>query len=261
MTGEDATCRQRTRRALVRWADEKDADFIRAVQRILEINCQQGRVRKFLESGTADTYEDYVARVAHAYEEQHHYVHLVQEVQDHEIWLELYEQMQKWAYAILTKREFLHPQARFQHGIDCAAEAAVTVLKRHFPFDVAFGAWVHQIVYYTCLYHIRKEGRAYPAPQEKMVPLDKWEGWLENMVDPNAGEEPEQFALRDLLLQAIEKLSDSQQEFVLLHYFKGRTFAEIADLTGRSLNAVYQLHHKALKELRKILSDYGNIYE
>lgn len=56
-----------------------------------------------------------------------------------------------------------------------------------------------------------------------------------------------------LLLDALRKLSDSDQEVVRLHYFSGLSFREIAALLNKEEGAIKIRHHRAITKLKTIL--------
>ncbi len=67
----------------------------------------------------------------------------------------------------------------------------------------------------------------------------------------------EQAARRVDLAAAIEQLTDDQRELVTLKFIQGFGNAQIADITGRSREAIRVLQFRALKALRRILGDEG----
>jgi RNA polymerase sigma-70 factor (ECF subfamily) len=52
---------------------------------------------------------------------------------------------------------------------------------------------------------------------------------------------------------AIRDLPIDQREVIHLHVFEGRTFQEIADLTGESMNTIASRYRYALEKLRQVL--------
>ena len=56
-----------------------------------------------------------------------------------------------------------------------------------------------------------------------------------------------------IIRSAVQKLSPSYQEVIKLHSHEGRTFREIADLSGKSLNTVKSQYRRALNCLRQLL--------
>lgn len=56
-----------------------------------------------------------------------------------------------------------------------------------------------------------------------------------------------------LVRRALEKLSPAQREVVLLHWFEGLSFPEIAEMLGATNSAVKVRAHRAYGELKKLL--------
>jgi RNA polymerase sigma-70 factor (ECF subfamily) len=50
---------------------------------------------------------------------------------------------------------------------------------------------------------------------------------------------------------AIRGLPIDQREVIHLHVFEGRTFQEVADLTGKSINTIASRYRYALEKLRQ----------
>lgn len=57
----------------------------------------------------------------------------------------------------------------------------------------------------------------------------------------------------DDLMVHLDLLTDDQAEVLILRALGGWTSREIAEITGRSVGAVEQLHHRATRSLREIL--------
>lgn len=58
----------------------------------------------------------------------------------------------------------------------------------------------------------------------------------------------------DRVKQALEKLSVEQKNLIIWRYLDDMSIDEIAKVSGKSKNAVYVGLHRALKELKKIMS-------
>lgn len=57
----------------------------------------------------------------------------------------------------------------------------------------------------------------------------------------------------DDLLAHLDELTDDQAEVLVLRALDGLTSREVAEITGRSVGSVEQLHHRARRRLREIL--------
>ena len=68
-------------------------------------------------------------------------------------------------------------------------------------------------------------------------------------------------ALADALYDSLDELPEEQKEVFLLQAVEGRTFAEIAELTGESINTVAARKRYAVRFLRKRLEEIRVIME
>jgi RNA polymerase sigma factor (sigma-70 family) len=87
---------------------------------------------------------------------------------------------------------------------------------------------------------------------------------LEDLLpSPDSG--PEELYLRNLLLEelelAIEELPKEQREVFVAHEFEGRSFKEMAEQTGVSLNTLLARKRYAVLHLRRRLQDIYDEYE
>jgi RNA polymerase sigma factor (sigma-70 family) len=60
--------------------------------------------------------------------------------------------------------------------------------------------------------------------------------------------------IRAAVTQALSKLSANEREIVEQFHFMGRTYSEIAELSGRAPHRLDALRQRALRKLRKILA-------
>jgi len=68
-------------------------------------------------------------------------------------------------------------------------------------------------------------------------------------------------ALADALYDSLDELPEEQKEVFLLQAVEGRTFVEIAELTGESINTVAARKRYAVRFLRKRLEEIRVIME
>lgn len=129
---------------------------------------------------------------------------------------------------------------------DLLQETFLRVLERQASYEEMgqFRAMLFRIARNLCADHFRRNSRRRPAA----------EGMLESLP---SGEDLEQTAAVDRrsakLREAMTELSAEQREVVLLHYYSGLTFREIAEVQGCSLGTCLGRMHYALKHLRKLL--------
>lgn len=241
--------------------EEKDPILGPAVTRIVRANAESGRMATIAANDAAFTLAGYVDRVMRCYQEWHEEIHLLQ-MGDEATWLPLYEMMQKWAYRLLERRHFLPGRGTelYEHAITCASDAALVLLEKPFPYDVHYQQWAYRVLSYVCIRHMTNEIKAMQgASSDRLVELDAWEDWLQDIADPGR-ELSDLVADKQTLLWAIDHLaSDARKQFILLHYFEGKSFAEIAPIMGRKVNTLYKLHFDALDDLRRNLAIPDNV--
>jgi RNA polymerase sigma-70 factor (ECF subfamily) len=81
------------------------------------------------------------------------------------------------------------------------------------------------------------------------------EDWLPAAVD----EEPESAFIRSIRIEAaqaaIRQLTDEQQEVLILRFGQMLNLQETADIMGKPVNSIKQLQLRALRSLRRLLSE------
>lgn len=111
-----------------------------------------------------------------------------------------------------------------------------------------FLAWMIRIARNRFLDHV-KSGRV------------RWETVVEELPVTLAVGNPEAEALASVegseLKRALQRLTEEQQEIVLLRFFQGLQISEVASATGRTEGAVKALQFRALRALARILVAEG----
>jgi RNA polymerase sigma-70 factor (ECF subfamily) len=103
-------------------------------------------------------------------------------------------------------------------------------------------SWLLSITHNTAATLLRR--RARERPNQEVV--DKRSGSIEGPE-----RHVENSSDREMLLEAIRKLTPEQQQVVILRFFGDRSHREIARELGRKEDAVRALQYRALKQLRK----------
>ena len=57
--------------------------------------------------------------------------------------------------------------------------------------------------------------------------------------------------LKEAVASALKKLSEEEQEFIIRFYYMGESYAELAELSNRSIHKLSALNKKAIKKLKK----------
>jgi RNA polymerase sigma-70 factor (ECF subfamily) len=104
-----------------------------------------------------------------------------------------------------------------------------------------FGAWFHRILTNQC--HDARPKRPNPASLE--------------LVDPpgnhRSDREVEQHELADAIAAALERLTPEQKEAFVMKHVDGRSYEEMAELTGIGVDALKMRVHRARDGLREML--------
>ena len=108
---------------------------------------------------------------------------------------------------------------------------------------ISLGAWLYRIAHDRVADHFRKQARRQTSPLEN------------GMLPPQNGVEPQVEANLEAqrLKQAIEQLTDDQQQVVLLRFNAGLKLRETAYVMDRSIGAVKMLQMRALTSLRQLM--------
>ncbi len=128
---------------------------------------------------------------------------------------------------------------------DALQEVFVQVYKslsRFDPCKAAFTTWLYRLTFNYCL-NCRRKKRPFALPLEEISPALASEF-------PGA-----QLAEREVVQQALGKLTDKQRAVVILRYFWDLPYAEIAQILDVPLGTVKSRLDLALKTLRKVLGE------
>ena len=116
-----------------------------------------------------------------------------------------------------------------------------------------FKTWILRIARNTAIDHLRKR---------KNVPFSQFdtdEGvnlLAETVADPEALPDELFASVQDaeVVRKAVDRLAPEAREILLLHYTNGLTFLEIGETLGEPQNTVKSRHHRAILNLRKMLT-------
>lgn len=237
-------------RALQQLSDQGRQDLAARIRPILYTNRDKGRIARYLD-GTLTYIQEYVFRVAENYESQNIYLEKIKIERSTEVWEPLFAEMQKWAYYHLKRKDFNGTLATQENATDCATEAAILLLKAHFPYDTDFKPWAHVIVQNACQKFIQNRFKKTQPIEDDQFNL---EDLLEHLQDHRSPEDRLQRELGADLRNAMLGLSEARQRVIEDMYFSGLTVGEISQKMGKSAGAIHSLHFNALIDLQKILS-------
>jgi len=109
----------------------------------------------------------------------------------------------------------------------------------------AFKAWLFRIATNKAndVWRSRARERAAHEGMRRIAPTEA----------PEAGHPIEAGEQRDRLGRAIEQLPENQKQVLLLRYYSGMKFVEIAELLGCPLNTALGRMHKAMLKLKELM--------
>jgi RNA polymerase sigma factor (sigma-70 family) len=85
------------------------------------------------------------------------------------------------------------------------------------------------------------------------------ETWLEDEIDPAWDEEQRQ-AVGEAILAAIDELPEKQKWVFVQQVIEGKTFQQLADEAGESINTLLARKRYAVRALREALKEIKNIF-
>jgi len=201
---------------------------------------------------------EYTERVAQIYQQDSERVEALARGDETE-WGILRDQLLRYAEKML--RRLGVPYDRVQPDAEDFVQHTCTIIyTQRFPFDVAFDVWATSILSHV-IWRTRKRSldlvdRTFVLSLD-YTSRDAKGGELSlhsTVEDPDSLEAFASLETQEWLLDAIIHLKSDAQRAVIIHrFFFDRSMDEIASMLGKSRNAVYQLQHRALRELKEYL--------
>lgn len=237
--------------ALQNMRSEFGGTLVDALSPILRINEQRNRLCRYLHLNPQETIQTYVLQVAHYYEMDCYYLKQVQQQQNAEVWEPLMDKIRQWSYSFLG-RWHLEEVTRMTYTFEIAQEAGLQITHAHYPYDCEFDAWACKLTHYVSSKYMQRHGS---SPIIDEVDLAEVDERLQDRVQSTDANPELKFAIRQLLVDAIEQLSNNQKVVIWQFYFEGFPLPKIAEDLDINVNAIYKRHFDALKQLRKILEE------
>jgi len=128
-------------------------------------------------------------------------------------------------------------------AMDISQMAFIKAYKNLKRFDIErpFFPWFYRILKNLSLDHVKRVGR------EQEIPLEDVQIIQEETRDRD---------LKEALWKAIEQLPTEQREVIVLRYFEGLSYKEIAETVGKPIGTVMSSLHYAKRKLRKIAGEF-----
>ncbi len=169
---------------------------------------------------------------------------LVEEAQafSQEAWAQIYDDLypKMYQYCLLRTGDRAASE-------DIAADVFVEALrgvKKYRYRGVPFSAWLYRIARNLTADHLRRNAR------RPTVVLDD-ESTDARLQTPD---EAEHFAISQDIKDALQELTDDQQQVIILRFFQGLSHDETAAIMGRRSGAVRVLQNRALGSLRRLMA-------
>ena len=257
-------CERRARRWLA--ADQLTlhgfsySTLARRVSQVVTRNLASGRAGRIM--GASVTLTDhlipYVDRIISIVLTEHQRLDRLV-ARDSYTWTELFSQLTRRAQVMLAWLG--HQTAIATEAADFAQEACEAIFDDVFPFDVAFDAWATRILKNRILQR-RTRSRDLLDQDVEVMSLDRPHPThgqedlsLHEVLADSSLAEFEQAEVQAWLLQAIGRLPSSPQQQVIINlYFYDMSEEETALRLGKSIQAIYNLKHRALRLLNQALT-------
>ena len=106
----------------------------------------------------------------------------------------------------------------------------------------SLSGWLFRIAHNVLIDHLRRKGAEVALTEDL----------------PMTGDGPADVAERklaqDRLRRSLEALTEDQRQVIILRFGEGLTAQEVAEVMGKQVNAIWQLQHRALNRLRRVLA-------
>ena len=227
---------------------DRGEKFSAKIRPIILENLKNGRGNFFLENIPNATPRDYVLHVVETYERLCPFIQEVQIERSPDYWESLYEDLQRLAYSFLRKKGLFPSESTFRIAVDCATEAAISLIQAQFPYDTDFEPWAYNFVKYACLKYIEKAAKRSNNIKEVIFQ----DGVLDEFIVPEMNSH--KWGMIIDVINAYLKLTENRQQVLQLRYECGLSSKEIAIRMGKSVSAVDKLHFDAVRQLRQLLT-------
>ncbi len=244
------------------------AELVKHIAGIVSRNVASGRAQRVMARQSTEGGEDlplkaYIDRVIDFYLQERGRVEALA-AQDEVAWTELRDRLTGRAYNILLRLQVASGRARGE-APDFAQATCRIIFSHTFPYDVAFDAWATVILKNHILEHYTRSQDLLDR-EPRMLSLDRPgrsetgdDFSLYNLLTDDSGASAfERLEVQEWLMQAIDGLgSRAQQQVIIDGFFYGLSDGEIARRLGKTRQAIYNLRHRALRDLKEILRKKG----
>jgi RNA polymerase sigma-70 factor (ECF subfamily) len=117
--------------------------------------------------------------------------------------------------------------------------------------DVPFVAWLYRIAHARTVGHWRRVGRRRELALSDQIAAT--EGDPEATINAR-------FERADLTA-ALHRLTDDQQQVIILRFVEGMKLPEVATVMGKTVGAIKSLQHRATASLARLISEWDKAIE
>jgi RNA polymerase sigma factor (sigma-70 family) len=234
--------------ALSSLSQSEYALLLPTIRQIVAENLRRGRAQKGQNRHRSLT--AYVQLVAQTVRSELAQTQLL-EANDDQAWIKLHRTLRLRAYLQLLKLGVDHYEA-YDRANDLAQDACAAILAGQYPSDVPHAAWAQRILRNLVLQQLFRSSDLLDNRHITILSLpSERNGNDQEPVDSLASEVLERVDQRQMLERALRHLPSEAQREVLRSDLEGLSDEEIAAHTGRSVQAVYNLRHRAIHEIRR----------
>ena len=147
-------------------------------------------------------------------------------------------------------RYVLHRLPTIEDAEDVTAEVFLTMVRRLPDYQMTgapFEAWLYRIAAALIADHYRKAGRR---------PETELSEWLSDH-SPLPEEQIQRMEELEAAQAALQELNDEQRTIVFLRFRERKSHEEVAQILGKSVNAVRSAQYRALTRLAGLLGSEG----
>ena len=159
---------------------------------------------------------------------------------------ELYVRYTHLVFAVCIK--YLHNESDAEDATMQIFEKLIQDLKKHHV--LVFKPWLHTVVKNHCMMHFRKTSQTQRKENELKISV---KGSVENPEENHLETEAEREAIVKYLNGGIETLSEQQRSCVELFYLKDKSYQQISDETGYSMNDVKSYIQNGKRNLKNYI--------
>ena len=135
-----------------------------------------------------------------------------------------------------------------QDALDVSQNAFIKAYRNIKRFDTGkpFMPWFYRILHNLCLDHVRRSKRRREVPLSEVL-----------ILKDDAVDREEHLALR----RAIDGLAEEQRQVVVLHYFEGLSYREMASMLDKPMGTIMSTLYHARQKLKAALMGGGSSSE